>query len=239
VDICYMLGLYYDMVAEEEHKAIVAGILDRFVGCVVDKNFQLVDVDNKMTLWGNFSPDIPHQPLNALEMLAALKTTYRITGKDRYRTAYHMLIDEHGYDDEVIMAKTIWPDMWNVIWDDKLACKSYMQLIPYETDASLSNKYRMGLNRHQYVWAKSDYKHEGEIWFPMVYTVLTGENVVTEKTIEALKNMQGFQRNKRMFSVTKDDGSTVQMASEEEGHAALMIRNYWFGRYYGMIDPSW
>ena len=239
VDLCYCLSVYYDLAADEAHRPIAVGLIDRLVGRVVDKNFKLVDVDNKMTLWGNFCPDMPHQPLNALEMLAALKTAYRMTGKDRYRVAYRMLIDKHHYDDEAIMAKTIWPAMWNVIWDDKLACKSYWQLFRHETDPSLLNKYRMSINRHQYVWADSTYGHDGEIWFPMLYTVLTGENVMTEKTVEALKNMQGFQRTKRVFRIPQEDGSIEEVESEEEGHAALMIRNYWFGRHYGFIDPEW
>ena len=221
VDLCYMLGLYHDMAADEEHKAIVAGILDRFVGRVVDYNFKLVDVDNKMTLWGNFSPDIPHQPLNALEMLAALKTTHRITGKERYRAAYHRLIDEHGYADE-------------------LACKSYFQLFPYETDPSLLNKYTMAINRHQYTWAQLEYKHHGEIWFPMVYAALTGDrSVVTPAVLEALQNMEGFQRVTSTFPVLQPDGSTVRVESEHENNAAEMIRNYWFARYYGFIDETW
>ena len=239
VDICYMLGLYYDMAADEEGKAIAAGLIDRIVGRVVDYNFKLVDVDNKMTLWGNFSPDIPHQPLNALEMLAALKTAHRLTGKDRYRAAYQRLIDVYHYDDEAIMAKTIWPEMWNVIWDDKLACKSFMQLFGHETDKSLMNKYRMALNRYQYTWKELDYKNADTIWFPMVYTVLTGENVMEGKPLEALKDMQGFKRGSRSFTKTHDDGTTSTVQSGEEGHASQMIRNYWFGRYHGLIDPSW
>lgn len=240
VDVCYMLGLYYDMAADGAHKEIVAGILDRFVGRVVDKNFKLVDADNKMTLWGNFCPDIPHQPLNALEMLAALKTTYRITGKDRYRAAYRMLIDKYHYDDEAILAKTIWPAEWNVIWDDKLACKSYWQLFPHETDPTLLNKYTMSINRHQYTWAKLDYAEYGEMWFPMVYAALTGDHsAVTPKVLEALKNMQGFERRTRTFPVEQPDGTVVQVEAQEEGNAAEMIRNYWFGRYYGFIDPAW
>jgi hypothetical protein len=239
VDICYALSVYYDFAADEAGKAIAVGLIDRFIGRVVDYNFKLVDVDNKMTLWGNFCPDMPHQALNALEMLAALKTAHRMTGKDRYRAAYRMLIDKHHYDDEAIMTKTIWPEEWNVIWDDKLACKSYWQLFRHETDPSLLNKYRMSINRHQFVWKDSEYERVGAIWFPMVYSVLTGENVVTEKTIAALKNMQGFQRTKRRFSVPQADGAVVSMESEEEGNAALTIRNYWFGRHYGMIDPAW
>lgn len=239
VDLCYMLGLYYDMAADEPQKEIVAGILDRFVGRVVDYNFKLVDVDNKTTLWGNFCPDLPHQPLNALEMLAALKTTWRITGKDRYRAAYRMLIDKHGYDDEAILAKTIWPEMWNVIWDDKLACKSFWQLLPHESDPSLLNKYRMSLNRHQYSWAQLNYDRVDEVFFPMSFTALTGENVMTEKIVAALKSMEGFQRSRSTFPVTQPDGSVRSIESEREDNAAEMIRNYWFGRYYGLIDPSW
>ena len=240
VDLTYLLGLYYDMAADEPHKEIVAGILDRFVGRVVDYNFKLVDVDNKMTLWGNFCPDLPHQPLNALEMLAALKTTYRITGKDRYRAAYRMLIDKYHYDDEAILAKTIWPDEWNVIWDDKLACKSYFQLLPHETDPSLLNKYTMSINRHQYTWAQLDYTRHGEMWFPMVYAVLTGDrSSVTPAVLDALKNMEGFERGKSTFPVEQPDGTVAMVAAEQEDNAAEMIRNYWFGRYYGFIDPAW
>jgi hypothetical protein len=239
VDICYSLSVYFDLAADDEHKPIAVGLIDRFVGRVVDYNFKLVDVDNKMTLWGNFCPDMPHQALNALEMLAALKTAHRMTGKDRYRAAYRMLIDKYHYDDEAIMTKTIWPRMWNVIWDDKLACKSYWQLFPHETDVSLVNKYRMSINRHQFVWAESEYQRHGEIWFPMVYSVLTGDNVMTPEAIEALKNMQGFKRGKRVFRIPNEDGTVTEVESEEEGNAALMIRNYWFGRHYGFIDPAW
>jgi len=239
VDICYMLSVYYDMAADAEGKKIAAELIDRLVGRVVDHNFKLVDVDNKMTLWGNFCPDLPHQALNSLEILAALKTAHRMTGKDRYHEAYRMLIEKHHYDDEAIMAKVIWPEMWNVIWDDKLACKSFWQLFGHEKDPSLLNKYTMSLNRHQYSWANSEYERIGEIWFPMVYSVLTGENVVTEKTIEAIKNMQEMKRRTRKFPVTQADGSVKMVETQDENNAAQLIRNYWFGRYYGFIDASW
>ena len=239
VDICYALSVYYDLAADDKHRPIAVGIIDRFVGRVVDYNFKLVDVDDKMTLWGNFCPDMPHQALNALEVLAALKTAHRMTKNDRYLDAYQLLIEKYHYDDEAIMAKVIWPEMWNVIWDDKLACKSYWQLMPHETDPTLSNKYRMSINRHQFTWAKSEYARTGEIFFPMIYTVLTGENVVTDKTIAALRNMQGFKRTKRVFEIPDAAGTIQKVESEQEGNAALMIRNYWFGRHYGFVDPSW
>jgi hypothetical protein len=27
--------------------------------------------------------------------------------------------------------------------------------------------------------------------------------------------------------------------AEQENHGAEIIRNYWFGRYHGFIDPAW
>jgi hypothetical protein len=82
------------------------------LGGVIDDNFKLTDLDGKMTLWGNFCPNLPHQELNSLEMLAALKVTHHITGKERYNAAYHMLIDRYHYDDRAINAKIVFPPEW-------------------------------------------------------------------------------------------------------------------------------
>ena len=75
----------------------------------MDYNFKLVDYDGKMTLWGNFCPDLPHEPLNSLEMLAGLRTAYHMTGKPRYLSAYQVLIERYHYDEHAMFAKTLFP----------------------------------------------------------------------------------------------------------------------------------
>lgn len=237
--IFYGVGTFWELCADEKYKKKAAGLLDRFIGRVVDNNFKLTDLDDKMTLWGNFCPDLPHQSLNSLEMLAALKVTYKITGKERFNAAYHMLIDRYHYDDDQINSKILFPEEWRNVGDDYHAARSLYMLMRFEDDPDLLNKYRMNLNRHWYDWKNIEFTWESTIWFIMVYYVLTGEDVFTEERIQAIKDMWGFERRTREFKIPQDDGSFELVKSEEEGTAAAMIRNYWFGRYYGIIDEKW
>lgn len=95
----------------------------------------------------------------------------------------------------------------------------------------------MNLNRHWYDWQNHDFSFEGDIWFIMVYQVLTGEDIFTEKWNQAIKDMWGFERITKEFKIPTEDGIKI-VESEEEGIASAMIRNYWFGRHYGIIDEE-
>jgi hypothetical protein len=235
----YAVGTYWEFCADEIHKEKAAALVDRFLGRVVDNNFKLTDLDGKMTLWGNFCPDLPHQPLNSLEMLMALKVTFRITGKERYNAAYHMLIDRYQYDDHQIHTKLLWPDEWKTApWDDDLAAKSFYMLMRYEKDRSLMIKYRMNLERHWTEWQHHNYSFHSDAWIMMLYQVLTGEDVMDKDRIKAIKDMWGFDRYKEEFQIPTKDGYKL-VESEVEGSAVYLIRNYWFGRHYGLIDSEW
>ncbi len=248
-DLCYSIGIFYDLAAEGEYKEIAADFLERVVGRVVDQDYRLVDIDGKMTLWGNFSPYLPRQRLNSMQMLAALKTAHRVSKNPRFRRAYHYLIDHHNYDDDTVMAKRFWTEdrthlHWgrNVPWDDKLASKALYQLLKHEDDGALRNKYLMSLHRHWHVWQMSDYERGHDVYYPMFYQVFTGDEVFTEEIQEAMKGRWGFDRNQRTFSIPQEDGETRRVESEEDHggiETTLLIRDYWFGRYYGLIDPEW
>ncbi len=239
VTFFYGVGIYWELCADDEHKQIAADFIDRFVGCCVDHNFKLVDVDNKMTLWGNFCPDLPHENLNALEMLAGLKVAYRMTGKGRYSAAYQRLIDEYHYDDEAIMAKVLWPKEWQVSWDDHLAAKSLYMLIRYETDPSLLQKYHMSLNRHWFDWKQRPLSDARWIWYPMLYEVLTGKHVVDEKVKKAvMNNLAVVHRAQCTYTIPTPEGNKTVQAQQEEISASL-FRTYWFGRQHGFIDADW
>lgn len=237
--IFYGVGTFWEICADEDYKQRAAELLDRFIGRVVDNNFKLIDLDGKMTLWGNFCPDLPHQELNSLEMLAALKVTHRITGKERYNAAYHMLIDRYHYDDRAINAKILFPQEWRNVGDDYHAARSLYMLMRWEDDTNLLNKYRMSLNRHWYDWKDIEFNWESNIWFIMVYKVLTGEDIITDRITKGIKDMWGFDREKQEFKIPQKDGGFKTIESEYERTAAAMIRNYWFGRYYDLIDPKW
>jgi hypothetical protein len=237
--VLYGVGTYWELCADEAHRELAAGLLDRFVGRIVDHNFKLTDLDGKMTLWGNLCPDLPHQRLNSLLMLMGLKVAGHITGKERFHAAYRMLIDRYQYDDHQIRSKVLFPEEWRNVGDDYHAARALYMIMRYEKDRTLLNKYRMNLNRHWYDWKSMDYSWESSIWLVMVYQVLTPEDAITDHHRQVIKDMWGFDRNSRTFKIPQEDGSVKEIVSEEEGTAAAMIRNYWFGRYYGIIDEVW
>ncbi|MEQ6119214.1 hypothetical protein [Reichenbachiella sp. MALMAid0571] len=237
--IFYGVSTFWELCADDAYKQKAAGLLDRFMGRIVDNNFKLTDLDGKMTLWGNFCPDLPHQPLNSLEVLMGLKMAHVITGKERYNASYHMLIDRYHYDDHQINAKILFPPEWRNVGDDYHAARSLYMLMRYEKDKNLLNKYRMNLNRHWYDWKDIEFTWESTIWFVMVYQVLNEENIMTDERNQAIKDMWGFERNSKVFKIPTKTGDTKMVKSEEERTAAAMIRNYWFGRYYNLIDPKW
>ena len=238
VSIFYGVGTFWELCADQEYKQKAAGLLDRFLGRILDNNFKLTDLDGKMTLWGNFCPDLPRQELNSLEMLMGLKMAYLITGNLRFNESYHMLIDRYHYDDHQINSKILFPKEWRNVGDDYHAARSLFMLMRHENDPSLMIKYKMNLNRHWYDWKSMEFSWESSIWFIMVYQVLTGEDVFTDERKQVIKEMWGFDRQLKEFRIPTEKGFRL-VASEEEGTAAAMIRNYWFGRYYGIIDPTW
>ena len=233
------LGTFWEFCADEAYKKKAADLLDRFMARVVDDNFKLTDLDGKMTLWGNLCPDLPHQELNSLIMLAGLKVTHHLTGKEKYNEAYHLLIDTYHYDDHQIKTKILFPKEWENVYDDYHAARSLYMIMRYEKDPSLLIKYRMNLNRHWHAWKNMDFTFESSVWLIMVYQVLTGEDCINEEREKAIKDMWGFDRKTSTFNIPQDDGSFKKVVAEEESSAAAMIRNYWFGVYYGIIDEKW
>lgn len=236
--LLFGVGIYWEICADSLQREKAEALVDRFVGRVVDHNYKLVDPDGKMTLWGNFCPNLPHQPLNSLLMLMGLKVAYQMTGIERFHAAYHMLIDRYQYDDHQIHSKVIWPPEWRLVGDDYHATRALYMLMRYEEDPDLLNKYRMNLNRHWFVWKDMEYTWESSIWYVMAYQVLTGEQVVKGRFEQIIRDMWGFERQSREWKIPTSDGYKL-VESEHERSASAMIRNYWFGRYHQIIDPKW
>lgn len=240
ISIFHSLGVYYELCADEVQKAKVEGMLDRFIGKIVDDNFRIMDLDGKLTLWGNMCPDLPHNKLNSLVALAAVKVASKITGKQRFESAYKLLIDTYHYDDRQMLTNHLYPIEWRHIWDDYHAARSLYMVMNYETDPDLLNKYRMTLNRQWYVWKDITFEEESTIFYIMLYDLLTKEGVMQDPArIEVLKSMNGHTRRNRTFKVRQDDGSIKQVEVEIDRASTAFLRNYWFGRYHGFIDPSW
>jgi hypothetical protein len=225
--------IYWELCADDAHKKIAADFIDRIMGRCVENNFKLVDVDNKMTLWGNFCPDLPHEKLNALLILAHLKTAHRLTGKVAYDAAYRRLITKYKYDDEAILAKVLWPAEWRNDGDDRLAAMGLYHLMRFEDNPTLLQKYRMSLNRHWYLWKESD-----EPIFRLIYQALTKETVINDRVINRIKQMGAVTRERGTWTIPSPEGPKT-LESQSEDIDMWVLPTYWFGRYLGVIDAQW
>jgi hypothetical protein len=153
----FFYGVYYDLVArsEEEKRAVreqVAGLTDH----LMDHNFQLVDHDGKPTRWGIFDPaNLNHnvdfwaeRGMNSLSLLSYLKVAGHITGDAKYERAYRKLIDEHAYEENVLIPKTnAGPGAGNQS-DDEMIFMNYYGLLRYEKDPALRRKYLWAFYNH-------------------------------------------------------------------------------------------
>lgn len=240
VSVFHALGMYYELCADPVQKDKVEGLLSRFVGKIVDDNFRIMDLDGKLTLWGNMCPDLPHNKLNSLVALAAVKTAHQITGEAKFASAYKLLIDTYHYDDRQLLTNHLYPENLRHIWDDYHAARSLYMVMKYETDPDLLNKYRMTLNRQWHVWQDITFEEESTIFYIMLYDLITREGVMQDPSrIEVLKNMNGHARKTRFFDIPMEDGTSKKTETEYDHASTAFLRNYWFGRYFGFIDPSW
>jgi hypothetical protein len=153
----FFYGVYYDLVARsDEEKRAVREHVAALTSHLVDHNFQLVDHDGKPTRWGLFDPqDLNHNPnfreergVNSLSMLAYLKVAAHITGDAKYERAYRSLIDDHAYDQNVMIPKSnAGPGAGNQS-DDEMIFMNYYGLLRYEKDPALRRKYLFAFYSH-------------------------------------------------------------------------------------------
>jgi hypothetical protein len=151
----FVYPIYYDLVADEDEKRLLAAALDRITNHILDHGYQLIDVDGKRTRWGWWGPesiweDADEMGLRALHILAHLRTAMHVTQNEanraKYRRHYDELITRHRYHLLTRNQKINIPGRVNHS-DDELAFLSYYPLLQYETDAELRKVYAESLER--------------------------------------------------------------------------------------------
>jgi hypothetical protein len=148
----YFYGVYYDLAATTEaEKQRVRLQVSAIADHLIDHGFKLIDHDGKPTRWGIFNPEnLNHspnwwaeRPLNSLSILAYLKVAEHVTGAAKYREAYRKLIDQYSYDQNVLIPKSSGGPGSGNQSDDEMAFMGYYNLIRYETDPVLLQKYTL------------------------------------------------------------------------------------------------
>jgi hypothetical protein len=150
----FLYGLYYDLVADtKEEKERVRAHVKRLTDHLIDHDFQLVDHDGKPTRWSRFNPyELNHDKnwfvergLNSLSMLSYLAVTEHVTGDSRYGEIADMLIEDHGYAQNMTDMKFNRGVGTGNQSDDEMAFMAYYHLIRYETDPALKSRYAFSM----------------------------------------------------------------------------------------------
>ena len=185
-------AFYYDLVADEEEKDRIRGVVRAITDHIVENGYYLVDVDGTPTTWAVWAPEKlngedswwPERGCNSLEILSFLKTAAHITGDDRYEKAYRELVQKHHYAMNTIKQKIDLPIGRVSHIDDKLAFLSYTQLLRYETSPDLRALYFAGLEHH---WRYE--RPEGNPLYNVIYGGLTGRAWDGEAAIQTLAEL--------------------------------------------------
>ena len=241
-NLMYGLAMYYDLVADKTYQKRVEEWVRKVTDRMIAFDMRIVDVDGKMTLWGNYSPSLDHEKLNSLLPLYQLKIAFHITGENKYQEKYLKLIHEHGYADDAMLAASFKPPY--VPWDTYHFMKGIYLVLKYETDTSLRNKYLASLERF---WLK-EYPCKN-LTLQIVYNhFVPEEGGFDEASIKQLVDWNGAWRDTRVEMLRKGNGSErVEGTWIEPSHFYLLA--YWKARYHQLLTedgkrgsgkpPSW
>jgi len=224
------LCLFYDLVADEQEQAQVREDMSRVVGALIDNQMRLVDVDGRMTLWGNFNPYILEEHLNALQALNHLQCAYHVTGEQRFQDQYLELIREHDYGQRAAEAKVLPPGS-SPPWDDNLGLTALYHLLAYEQDPDIAGYYQISLDRY---WQALP--PDRDPFYQLVYKVYRPEAEMDPAVVDHLRGYEPARRQ-RTFHLPQD-GETREMEAVTENSPHGFLRAYWMARHCGFLTEE-
>ncbi|MBQ7043396.1 MAG: hypothetical protein IJN78_02200 [Clostridia bacterium] len=186
----FAYGIYFDLVADKKEKKKIAEVVKKITDHIIDHNFHLTDVDGIPTTWANWEPDLLNNDdrwyyergTNSLEILSFLKTTYHVTGDEKYEKVYEMLIRKHHYAMNCIQYKCEDGHIAHI--DDQLDFVNIYPLLVYTDNEAHKAIYKMGLTHH---WAYE--RVERSPFFNIVYGALTNNYCDIEEAAKSLSEM--------------------------------------------------
>jgi hypothetical protein len=248
VGLMFGYELYYDLVADAKEKKEVAKDVEGFMGRIVEKGMRIVDVDGRLTLWGNMNPYILEENLNALEALSHLRGAYHMTKNRLFLREYRRLIEKWDYHKKAALANAQASPVPSP-WDWSLAtCPLYL-LLQYEKDESLLRYYYRAL---EVQWKGVQAAGRDDPFYNWAYKALRPRAPIRKQTWDWLHAFEIGEpehpgsptpsapkliARRRKFEVVIDGRPRV-IEGVVEGAPTGYLRAYWMGRYHGFIPPE-
>ena len=241
----FVYPIYYDLVAAEDEKPALRGVVDRITNHILDHGYQLVDVDGKPTRWGWWAPDqiwndADETGLRALHILAHLRVALYMTANPQYRqkyqAAYDELITRHRYHLLTRNQKIMVPGHINHS-DDELAFLSFYPLLRYERDPALLAIYKESLERSWQI----ERPERNPLW-NVIYAAGTGAGEFDRQ--ETLRTLHEIPMDLVQWTVTNSHRSDVPidpLSDRFKRRQALVVLPYdelpmskWNGNPYNL-----
>ena len=186
----FAYGIYYDLVADKKEKKKIAEVVKTITDHIIENNFHLTDVDGVPTTWANWEPDLLNNDdrwfyergTNSLEILSFLKTTYHVTGDEKYNEVFDMLIKKHHYAMNCMQYKCEDGHVAHI--DDQLDFINIYPLIVYTENNAHKEIFKMGLTHH---WEYE--RTERSPFFNITYGALTDNSCDIENAAKSLSEM--------------------------------------------------
>jgi hypothetical protein len=195
----FVFGVIAELVDDQEIKGKAIRLLDELMQHIVDNDWYLIDYDGKPTLWGKWHPDyvngfptmVGDRKLNSSNIVAMLQTAYHFTQKEIYKEKAFMLMEEHGYLENLMRpmeeigkaeeGTDQWAEMLSEAWnhsDDEMYFLGYWGLYRYAFNDTLKAKYKEAIIDH---WEAERPEKEG-LW--NIFTALVApDNFDLEEAI--------------------------------------------------------
>ncbi len=264
---------FYEHIAQhdEAEKKLLVKQIRALTDHLVDHGYQLIDWHGKRTRFGFWDPRTLNENavgtvdagLNSLQMLSFLKVTHHITGDKKYEEHYRKLIVEHGYLNNILVAKKSFPDINNHS-DDQLGYVAWYPILQLETDPKIRRVLITGVRRHYEVVRPEQ---------PSFYTFVTATAAPYQADIPgAIENLRQIPTDRRVWTQSNSQRADVTFSDltnragkrvltrvlpadersfekwnadpyvpdegyggrvEDDGAAYLLP--YWMGRFHGFI----
>ena len=186
----FAYGIYYDLVADKKEKERIADVVRKITDHILENNFHLCDVDGVPTTWANWEPELLNNDdrwfyergTNSLEILSFLKTTYHVTGDEKYNEVFDMLINKYHYAMNCIQYKVEDGHVAHI--DDQLDFINIYPLLVYTDSEAQKEIFKMGLTHH---WQYE--RVERSPFFNIVYGSTTNNYCDIENAAKSLSEM--------------------------------------------------
>ncbi|MEX2513916.1 MAG: hypothetical protein WD398_13505 [Cyclobacteriaceae bacterium] len=188
----FVFGVIAELIKEEGIRAKAIQLMDELMQHIVDNDWYLIDYDGQPTTWGRWHPDyvngfatmVGDRKLNSSNIIAMLQTAYHFTNKEIYMEKALMLMNDHGYLENLMRpmeeigkaeeGSDDWAAMLSESWnhsDDEMYFLGYWGLYRYAFDEELKNNYRKAIKDH---WESERPEKEG-LWNIFTAMVSPGE----------------------------------------------------------------